>query len=164
DSGQLTVGQDEFELRFHAESIDMGVHNRVWIRHFRIVGDSIARIPPLALSPRDFADEWIVSPWQEAAPWSAADARPAPQPKHDQLRKIGFFSYQSLRRCSDRPDHYQVGLLGENDRTPRYLHIVGEPGYRVTAVSASLDASCDGEDLLEAIPTPLGGDSRGAPL
>jgi hypothetical protein len=147
DFGQLTVGRNEFELRFHAESIDTGVHNRVWIRHFEIVGDSIERIPPFALSARDFADEWIVSPWQEAAQWSAADARTALEPRHERPHEIHYFSYDAVRRCSDRPDHYQVGLLDEGDQAPYYLHIVGENAYKVTAVSASPDAACDGEDL-----------------
>jgi hypothetical protein len=154
DFGRLTVGQDEFELRFHADSIDMGVHNRIWIRHFRIVADSVARIAPVALSPRDFADEWIVSRWQEASQWSAADARRTLELQHEQLNKIHYFTYDSVRRCSDRPDHYQVALLDEDDQTRYYLHIVGETDYRATAVSASPDASCSGEDVSGTMGTP----------
>jgi hypothetical protein len=154
DFGQLSAGQDEFELRFHSESIDVGVHNRVWIRHFRIAGDSVTRTPPVALSPRDFADEWIVSRWGEASQWSPASAQPALEPLHEQLRKIHFFTYESVRRCSDRPDHYQIELLNEDDRKPHYLHVVGEPDDRVTKISASPDASCNGEDLLGTMGTP----------
>ncbi len=71
DYGSLTIEKNAFDLRFHSASIDVGVHNRVFIRHFSVIGDTVRRTQPVAASPRDFVDEWIVSPWKEAAQWSA---------------------------------------------------------------------------------------------
>lgn len=94
DLGKLVVSADSFDLRFHSNSIDSGVHNRVWIRHYAVSGDVVRRTQPVAVSARDFVDEWIVSPWPEASAWSvtpvfgttASDARDASQTS----LRIGF--------------------------------------------------------------------------
>jgi hypothetical protein len=46
DLGTLTAGPAEFDLRFHGASIDLGVHNRLWIRHFRVVGNAFRASNP----------------------------------------------------------------------------------------------------------------------
>jgi hypothetical protein len=74
DYGSLTVNAKDFDVRFHSASIDGGLHNRVWIRHFAISGDTITRVQPVAASPRDFVDEWIVSPWESASGWTSKTA------------------------------------------------------------------------------------------
>ncbi len=77
DFGRLKAGRDDFELRFHAESIDGGVHNREWVRHFAVRGDKVARIAPFADTPRDFVEEWIQSSWQGRSGLDGARARAA---------------------------------------------------------------------------------------
>ena len=59
-------------VEFTKRSIDLGVHNREAIRHYLIDGDRVRRIDPVALSPRDFVDEWLTSDWEEIGPWSAS--------------------------------------------------------------------------------------------
>jgi hypothetical protein len=39
DYGRLAVGAGDFTIRFHAQSIDGGRHNREWVRRFQIQGD-----------------------------------------------------------------------------------------------------------------------------
>jgi hypothetical protein len=79
DFRTLVVKPAEFELRFDGSSIDQDVQNRAVVRRFEIVGNHFRRLQPVALSPRDFVDEWIVSPWEQAAQWSAASSGEALQ-------------------------------------------------------------------------------------
>jgi len=55
-----------------AGSIDSGRLVREVVRNYSIRGDHIQRVDPVALSPRDFVDEWLVRPWTESAAWSGA--------------------------------------------------------------------------------------------
>jgi hypothetical protein len=151
DFGQLHAGKSDFEIRFHAESIDAGVHNRLWIRHFRINGNSVRRIPPVADSPRDFVDEWIVSPWREASQWSTPEARRALEPWHRRLHKIHSFDFDSVRRCSDRSNHYQIGLMSDDDQDPYYLSVAEPKDYVMIGASAKPSPDCDGEDILRGM-------------
>jgi hypothetical protein len=59
-------------IEFTERSIDGGVHNREAVRHFLIEGDQVRRVDPVALSPRDFVDEWLTRSWDESVTWSAS--------------------------------------------------------------------------------------------
>jgi hypothetical protein len=73
-----SIGKDQADrsapvdvlIEFTQASIDAGVHNREAVRHFLIDGDQVRRVDPVALSPRDFVDEWLTRPWNESAAWS----------------------------------------------------------------------------------------------
>jgi len=153
DEGRLVVEVNKFDLRFHAASIDGGVHNRVWIRDFSVSGDTVRRIQPVAVSPRDFVDEWIVSPWKDASKWSARTESEGLREKHEHTRKsVG--EYNSVRKCSDRPDHYQVALQGDDGRQLVYFQVIGShAGYTMEAVGESPNAHCSGPDIIESMAT-----------
>ena len=55
----------ELLLEFRDRSIDMGIHNRTHVLHYRIDESSSERIDPVALLPQDFVDEWLTRPWSE---------------------------------------------------------------------------------------------------
>ena len=148
DFGTVTAGKDGFEVRFTGSSIDSGVHHRAWIRHFTIFrDDAVTRVDPLALSPWDFADEWIVSPWDSAARWSASVAL---RGVHDELHRIGSLDYESARLCRTAPDRVQVALHSDETQASYFLLVAGRADYRMAAVSTKPDPACDGEDLLSA--------------
>jgi hypothetical protein len=69
------------------------------------------------------------------------------------LRRLHYFDYVSLRRCSGAPHHDQIELAHE-DGHPYYLHVSGQTTYELTAVAAKPDAACDGKNLLEEPETP----------
>ena len=55
------------------------------IRHYRVQRDVESRIDPVALTPRDFVDEWLTSTWRDGAAWSE-DSSVAPlQQSHKEL-------------------------------------------------------------------------------
>lgn len=116
DFGTLAVQKEAFDLRFHSTSIDGGVHNRVWVRHYSVIGDAVRRIQPVAVSPRDFVDEWIVSPWQQAEQWSSSPALAELKQAHTEWSRrnksyTSLLEYYSVHRCSDSRDHYRDRTL-----------------------------------------------------
>lgn len=163
DFGTLTVQKDAFDLRFHSESIDAGVHNRVWIRHYSVIGDVARRTQPEAVSPRDFVDEWIVSPWQQAAQWSSNSAVVDLRHEHAAWSRrrrsdTKLLEYHSVHRCSDSPNHYQVEIgeeTGPKFETNRsfYFQVLGNGVFTMLRVSEKSDARCGGPDILEEMST-----------
>jgi len=124
DIGKLVAGEREFDLRFHASSVDLDIHNRLWIRHFSVIGDEVRRIAPVAVSPRDFVGEWIVSSWREAAGWSSRPTDDLAK-LHDRLRRLRHFTFLSARRCSDAADRYQLELQHEDDEPHFFFRVTG---------------------------------------
>jgi len=150
DEGVLAVTPTTVDLRFHAESIDSDVHNRLWIRRFVVDGNAVRRIPPLAASPRDFADEWIVSPWIEAAQWTSPAARARLAGAHERLRKIHFLTFDAVHRCGTS-NRYQVRLL--NAETPYVLTLAAGEDLQVLDVGRRADPACGGANLLDEMAT-----------
>ena len=155
DYGKLIVNKADFDLRFHAESIDPGVHNRVWIRHFTVRGNVVRRIRPVATSARDFVDEWIVSPWSEASAWSAKSSASLLKESHDRLSRLqhstgGFFNFDSVRLCADEPNHRQIGLSYENsEHQDFFFHVIGASNYVLSRIAEKPDPHCNGPNELE---------------
>lgn len=163
DFGTLAVQQDAFDLRFHSASIDAGVHNRVWVRHYSVIGNAVRRIQPVAVSPRDFVDEWIVSPWQQAAQWSSNPTLAELKQAHTvwsrrEKSDTSLLEYYSVHRCSHRRDRYQVEIgeeTGPKFETARsfYFQVLGDGVYTMVRVSDKPDARCSGPNILDEMST-----------
>jgi len=155
DFGKVVVSRDSFDLRFHSHSVDSGVHNRVWIRHYAVSGDLVRRTQPVAVSPRDFVDEWIVSPWREASAWSSRKSLQQLRQVHGTLHKLedhSGFDFDSVQKCSGTPSTVQVGVSHENDET-FYFKIAGNGPFQMKSISTSPDSTCDGENILDTMAT-----------
>jgi hypothetical protein len=157
DFGKLTAARDWFDVRFHAYSIDVGVHDRLWIRHFAIQGDKVTRIQPVAESPRDFVDEWIVSSWTESSAWTAPAVRTSLRRLHDHLAHyrdgIGSFQYESIRSCAGRRDWTQIEVSSDEKNASSYFFgVAGSQPFRMISASRQLDPLCQGEDQLHLDP------------
>src|SRR5262249_40734200 len=72
---EVRLAPDDLILEFRDASIDVDVHNRTHILHYRIGPESVERVDPVALQPRDFVDEWITRPWAEMQSRSAESGR-----------------------------------------------------------------------------------------
>jgi hypothetical protein len=94
-------------IEFTQRSIDAGVHNREAIRRYLITGDQVRRVDPVALSPRDFVDEWLTRPWKDSASWSASAAL---RPWHAKLHSdLVAGNFDTTMHCQS-PDLWQVTL------------------------------------------------------
>jgi hypothetical protein len=156
DFGAITANARDFDVRFHAASIDPGVHNRVWIRHFTIDGDTVRRVPPIALTPRDFVDEWIRTPWAQAARWSAPAKRAALARSHRQLRAAWhkhYYEFAAIHACPGRPHRYEVGLTSDDDEPDWFLTIRGDSDFTLIGVARAANPACRGPDLRDTMQT-----------
>ena len=140
-----SIGQDWRErspvdvlIEFTERSIDGGVHNREAIRHFLIEGDRVRRVDPVALSPRDFVDEWLTHPWSEAVTWSAS---PILQQWHRKLHSdFVAGEFESPAMHCQTPDLWQVVVAPSNARKnfePEpdvYFLVRWSPPYHFTMV------------------------------
>jgi hypothetical protein len=147
DFGNIAAEKSAFELKFQGASIDPGIHNRIRIKRFNVSSDKITRARPIARSPRDFVDEWIVSSWNDARAWSSKNAINALRQMHDRLHKLDLFEYESIHRCADAPDRRQVALRHEDSKT-FYFNVVGDADFLMKSVSEASDPICAGENIL----------------
>ena len=161
DAGALRAQTHDFELRFHSYSIDTGVHNRVYIRRYAIQGNDVRRTQPVAVTPRDFADEWIVSPWDQAKAWSAP-GDDALARWHKRLHGAGNadFEFLSVHACSGKRGGFQVAMENERESTGKgdtakqyFLRIDGADEFTLIAVADHAWPNCRGADLLDSMQT-----------
>jgi hypothetical protein len=157
DYGKVTVGRNEFDLRFHSSSIDAGVHNRVFIRHYSVMGDTVRRTQPVAVSPRDFVDEWIVSPWSVAREWSSKVSLSELQQAHVKWYRHEKATNRLLEFCSAHKcpgDSYQVEVCEETGKNfnvshSNYFEVARSGTYTMTRVSSVANPRCERRDLLD---------------
>ena len=95
-------------IEYTQRSIDGGVHNREAVHHFLIEGDGVRRVAPVALSPRDFVDEWMTHQWSESQAWSSS---PDLVMWHQKLHAdfVGGTFLGDTMHCHT-PDLWQVGF------------------------------------------------------
>jgi hypothetical protein len=156
DVGTIAVTKDSADIRFHAESIDDGVHNRVWIRHFHVSGDTVTRVQPVAVSPRDFVDEWIVSPWDQAKAWSLSSRMTLLHAAHEIAKgekKDEGFEFASAQKCTDAPDHYQITLAPMDESKPSYFQVRGRTEFTMLSVDRAPSRACAGKNILDTMAT-----------
>lgn len=150
DIGELVVNRSEFDLRFHSYDIDADLHDRLYIRHYQVTDDRVTRVQPVAASPRDFVEEWIVSPWTEASQWSSPQRLDELRRMHEQLQPldVGGFSFEAARRCSGLSDGYEFELSHGAERK-YYLKVTGRSAFAMVGASQKPDPSCRGPNILD---------------
>jgi len=123
-------------VEFTESSVDAGVHAREAVGHFLIEGDKVRRVDPVALSPRDFVDEWLTQGWKASADWSGS---PALESWHRRLHRDDVFGdfIRPTTHC-ETPDLWQVGFEpqdAERDFAPEsdvYFLVRWRPPYHFT--------------------------------
>jgi hypothetical protein len=158
DYGKLIVNRQYFDLRFHSASIDTDVHNRVFIRHYAVDGDVVRRIQPVAVSPRDFVDEWMVSKWADAQTWSASADLQKLELIHEELSKLHtdpkpiLFYFDSAQKCRNSSDGFQIALSVEDHGT-FYFRVETHPSLSMISAKEAPDPDCTGRNLLDDMAT-----------
>jgi hypothetical protein len=86
----------------------------VSIERYRISGDQISRLRPLALKPEDFLDEWVSLGWDEAARWSTRSADADLQKWHARINALAYDSteIEFVQPCPEQPSSDKVWLAG----------------------------------------------------
>jgi hypothetical protein len=110
------------------------------VLHYSLTPDKVERIDPVALSPRDFVDEWLEEPWEQSRLRSEPTARTALEKAHTHARLDEFQPTKSCRT----PEIWQVGLGSLDGKTaPVYYLVRWRPPYHFTMMGASRRPSPD---------------------
>jgi hypothetical protein len=140
---QGSVGREDALIEFAVASEDQGVHNRPAVRHYEVHGNTVERIGPVALSPRDFSEEWVANPWEQSKQWSQPPSVAALQHEHDAvLSGVKDGEFAETLHCTDSADLWQVAFNpSDKKRGTIYFLIRWLPPYRFTMVRVSDQAS-----------------------
>lgn len=131
-----SVGPHDMLIEFRTASLDDDtVHNRAAVRHFAIDGDTLSRIDPIALGPRDFVEEWVAASRDDAESWTERPERAAASRRHDELHGAAAHgTFIGTTHCSRTGDVWQVGVRFAGDSQPTYFLVRWEPPYRFRLV------------------------------
>lgn len=143
DSGRLKADASEFEIRHEVGSISFDVFTRPSVRRYAVAGNVATRIPPVALSARDFVDEWIVSPWSETEKWSAAGLA-VTQTRLAALNKQNASAdntFGSIRACTGGASQVEL-TMGKSERW--FFEVANGPPFQMRKVSQRPSSACKG--------------------
>lgn len=143
---QGSVGRNDALIEYTVGSIDLDVFGREAVLHYSLTPDKAERIDPVALSPRDFVDEWLAEPWEQSRLRSQPSDLAALRKAHASTGRDEFI--QPTRHCRT-PDLWQVGLGStEGKKAPVYYLVRWRPPYHFTMVQVSQEpfAACSEKD------------------
>jgi hypothetical protein len=153
-----------FQLRLETGMIDTDIMTRIGIYRYRLTGTEFERVQPIANNGRDFVDEWLQSPWSEAAKWSSPTNLTALKQIHSEIHEDQnsgsantFYNFGPVLRCADSRQHFQVEL---DQRTsdgkgklqpgePTWFHIQqGSNSFTMLDSAYHKDSRCSGPDIM----------------
>lgn len=168
----LKASADTFELRLNADAMQFDIDNsfeRRVIYRYRVTGDTVTRLQPIALNARGFVEEWLSMPWPEAAIQTADPASPALKAVHQNFQQRQATTGDTLIESSfgpvlacKTPHDFQVEMRSTRstaspgkpggDTTPLpstfyRLHDTGN-GYQLLSATTHADPQCTGPDLM----------------
>jgi len=168
---RLRAAGDTFELRLHDDEMVFDPYDgfeRLVVYRYRVSGNKVTRLEPVAAHARGFVEEWLTMPWEEAL----AQSDPAQTGKLQAVHKEYEASYKdtddytnwhsgSVQACTTR-DRFQVTMTTEQNRivpgkpggesTPGptyYFQLQQDNGYRLLTITTTPDPSCNGPDLMK---------------
>ena len=111
----LLAGGDSFTLTYNGSMIlDGGIDFRKHVARYRVTESGVTRVPPLALLPQDFVDEWIQLPWSQASVWNRSADVARIQDWHDRIRTAKSADVYSkldfVQQCGEGVKNWQVAL------------------------------------------------------
>jgi hypothetical protein len=156
-----------FQLRMTGSSLDGDIVMRPVIYRYQVASGKLKRIQPIANNGRDFVDEWLESPWSEAASWVAPAHRTQLEAVHKHIATLydgldpdgkqwPSVNFGPVRGCADSPAHFQVEVV-ESWRTAQqlvrksrhYFQIEqGKNSFTLLSAAATPDPHCTGPDIM----------------
>ncbi len=136
DEVDMTVTPDTFSLNYVGSSIDPARVMRDYHRHYRITaGNRLERIEPIAASPLEFIEEWLLA-------------------KNDPDSPMGEFHHAA--RCAGGLLQFELWTYGDNDDEDdviTYFVVAEENGrYRMVSMGDSSRDDCKYDDPEEDFP------------
>ena len=117
---RLTIHPKGFQLHLVGyQSLDSDLMTRPHIRKYEVEGTKVTRVPPFALLPEDFLDEWMDMKWEEAARWISGSEAARLEQWHARIGESGDDGFHTefdfVQPCPPAPStqRWQIGLLLE---------------------------------------------------
>ena len=156
---QLKKVPGGFQLRTIVHAADAAVLTRPGIFRYRVDGETVQRVQPVAANGRDFVDEWLKQDDALARAWSAPAAADAVVQARRQLwtqyqaNEEILFRYGPVRACAGGLNRYQVEIEFYDDinKSPQIWYALirqGKNGFTMLRLGATPDAACKGPDLI----------------
>jgi hypothetical protein len=133
-------------VKFDGFGIDASYLIRPHVLHYQLDHGKVQRIEPIALSPRDFVEEWLTRPWNEISVWS----EPQLAEWHKKLHKDPVSGvYDAVRGCRN-PGQWQISI-DFDDKTTSYFSVLdrGDSRFKMLRVSERPRTDCSGRNELE---------------
>jgi hypothetical protein len=135
-------------IEYAVGSIDSGESNRRQVRNYILRDAKLQRVAPFVLGPRDFVDQWLMTPAEEVLNDTPADVRTSMEKWRSKFTASTDFMNPTLH-CTQQPELWQVGLGDlQTDQPLGYFLIRWRPPYHFSLVGVSEQpwAHCDEED------------------
>jgi hypothetical protein len=162
ESERLAVGEHGFTLaNVGIQSLDAGILERLDVHRYSVIGDRVTRVPPIAVIPQDFVDEWIRLPWEEARRWSIPSVVDQLESWHSRLqrgtdndyRKLDYYSqFEFVQPCNQPPTKWQIGISIDSetrqDKLPPELFFSvakNNDAFSMTDIAPKRAPGCPGE-------------------
>lgn len=144
---------DGFELRADVSTIETEQVIRKGIFRYRVLGDKVERIRPIALDGRGFVDAWLQAPWSDARQWSLPAGIPTFARVHDQFERSSkdasvTYAYGPVRACLMQ-GRYSVEIDSDPVGPAFYTIQEGPDSYTMVDYSTTQDERCSGPDLMK---------------
>lgn len=162
----LLAGGDTFTLTYGGSIIlDGGIDARRHVAKYQVTEGGVTRLPPVALLPQDFVDEWIQLPWSQASLWNKSADSARIQEWHDRIRSAKSAAVYSrldfVQQCGDGASNWQVALAitlagGVKSLSDDVYFAISKEGdsYFVTDIRSIRPRGCPGEaPPVESYPT-----------
>jgi hypothetical protein len=143
-----SVGKNDALVEFTTVSLDINIFSYETVRHFKIAGAGVKRVDPIALSPRNFTEEWLKGDWAESATWSVPARRPTLQSWHAKAHSdhSGAQYVGAPGHCTKNLDLWQVGIdFSNSDKSLGvvYFLVRWQPPYHFEMVDVTTTPRAD---------------------
>ena len=162
EAESLAVREHDFTLtNFGYQMLDGGILERICFHRYSVIGDRVTRVPPIAVLPQDFIDEWINLPWKEARRWSNPSAIDRLELWHSRLQrgtgedweKLHYYSeIEFVQPCNKPPSKWQIGIPLDSekrqDKLPQELYFTvakGNGAFSMTDITPTRPLGCPGK-------------------
>jgi hypothetical protein len=152
---RMTTRQDGFELRADVGTIEQLQLTRKGVFRYRVTGDTVERVQPIAADGRGFVDAWLEAPWSQAKAWSAPEGLAGFEQTHtafEKARNAGSvtYTYGPVRACSVK-GRFEVEM--DADPGGKQFYAIQQrsegDGYTMVNFGMTQDERCSGPDLMK---------------
>jgi hypothetical protein len=152
---RMMARPDGFELRAQVGTIETEQLTRRGVFRYKVSGDAVERVQPIAVDGRGFVDAWLEVPWSSAKNWSAAEGLAGFEQVHEAFTKAHnagsvTYTYGPVRGCSVK-GRYEVEMDADPGGKQFYAlqqRTEGD-GYMMVNYGTTQDERCSGPDLMK---------------